>query len=297
MNITIRDETMSKSKAVFWLSLIVVALVWCSAGMGLFYSDSGQPGIVENIYGETIRLFGDGVYANDSIFKAATAKGSDLVMLIVSLGLLAATLKRDGGIRARLLHGGFLAPVLYYSATTAFGVTYNRMFLVYLLLFSAAFFAMIVSMVDLNETVHPANEDGKFTGTAIFTILAGCTTLVWLMSILPAAVTGEHLDIIEIYTTEPTFIIDLGIILPACIFGGVMLLRKKVIGYVISSIMLNFLAVMAVTVIGQAAMQLHYGVAASVRQVIGYVATFVVFGAIAAVVNANFLKNCWPKSK
>ena len=288
---------MGKNRVVFWLSILVIILVWCSAGMGLFYSNGGQPRIVESIYGEPVQLFGDGVYANNSMLKATTAKGSDLVMLLVSLGLLATTLKRGTGPKARLLHGGFLVPILYYSATTSFGITYSRMFLVYLFLFSAAFFATVASMIDLSRTIHPANKDQNFTGTAIFTMLAGCTVLVWFMSILPTVFTDAPLDIIEIYTTEPTFIIDIGIIFPSCVLGGIMLLWKKPFGYILPPIMLTFLAIIAVTVIGQTAMQLQYGVVISIQQVIGYVVTFVAFGIIAAIVNTRFLHKCWPKSK
>ncbi|GHV41412.1 hypothetical protein FACS189490_08280 [Clostridia bacterium] len=288
---------LEKNRVVWRLSILVVILVWFNAGMGLFYSDGGQPRMVESIYGEIVRLFGDGVYANNSMLKATTAKGSDLVMLLVSLGLLAATLKRDAGAKARLLHCGFLVPILYYSATTAFGVAYSRMFLVYLLLFSAAFFATVAAMIDLSRTIQPVNKDKKFTGTAIFTILAGCTGLVWLMSILPTVFTNAPLDIIEISTTEPTFIIDIGLILPTCVLGGVMLLRKKTLGYILPPIMLTFLVIIAVTVIGQTAMQLYYGVVVSLQQVIGYVGTFVAFGVIAAIINTRFLYQCWPKSK
>lgn len=88
---------MRKIKTITLLSVAVVALVWFCAGMGLLYSDSGSPRLVESIYGETVELFGNGVYANNSILKATTAKGSDLVMLLVSVGLLITTLKRNIG--------------------------------------------------------------------------------------------------------------------------------------------------------------------------------------------------------
>jgi hypothetical protein len=262
--------------------------------MGLFYSDGGKPEFVENIYGETIQLFGDGVYANNSMLKATTAKGSDLVMLLVSLGLLIATLKRDSGPKAKLLHGGLLVSILYYSATTAFGITYSRMFMLYLIAFSVAFFTFVVSMIDMNTTIKPVNKDRKYAGTAIFTIIAGCTALVWLMSILPTLFTGIPLDIIDVSTTEPTFIIDIGLIFPTCLIGGIMLLKKKQAGYILSPVMLTFLAVIAVTVIGQFAVQLYYGVVISIQQVIGYVVTFVVFGFAAIIINTRFMLKCWP---
>ncbi|GHU70984.1 hypothetical protein FACS189450_06280 [Spirochaetia bacterium] len=252
---------------------------------------------MKNIYGETVELFGDGVYANNFMLKAVTAKGSDLVMLLVSFGFLVCTLKRNTGQKVKLIHGGFLVSLLYHAATTAFGIAYNRMFLLYLFRFSAAFFAFVAVMIDLNATIQPANKEKKYTGTAIFTMVAGSTALVWLMSILPPLFTNAPLDIIDISTTEPTFIIDIGLIFPTCLVGGIMLPRKKPIGYILPPIMLTFLSVIAVTVIGQTAIQLHYGVIIFIQQVIGYVATFVVFGLIAAIVNTRFMLSCWPISQ
>jgi hypothetical protein len=171
------------------------------------------------------------------------------------------------------------------------------MFLLYLIAFSVAFFTFVASMIDLNTTIKPVNKDKKFAGTAIFTIIAGCTALVWLMSILPALFTDKPLDIIDISTTEPTFVIDIGLIFPTCLIGGIMLLKKKQVGYILSPVMLTFLAVIAVTVIGQSAVQLYYGVVISIQQVIGYVVTFVVFGLAAIIINTRFMLKCWPEKK
>ena len=82
-------------------------------------------------------------------------------------------------------------------------------------------------MIDLNATIKPVNKDGKYAGTAIFTMISGCTALVWLMSILPTLFTDKPLDIIDISTTEPTFVIDIGLIFPTCLIGGIMLLKKS----------------------------------------------------------------------
>jgi len=288
---------MKEKKMITLLSVIVVACVWFNAGMGLFYSDGGSPRFVESIYGETVQLFGDGVYANDSMFHATIQKGSDLVILLVSVGFLITTLKRNAGQKMKLVHSGLLVSILYYSATKAFETIYNRMFLLYLFMFSAAFFAFVVTMIDLSDTIRPVKKDENHTKTAIFTMLSGCTALVWLMDILPSLFAGTPLGFITIYTTSPTLIIDIGLIFPTCITSGIMLLRNKPMGYIIPPIILTFVAVIAVTVIGQTILQLRYGVVISMQELIGYVVTFVAFGFIAVIVNTRFMLRCWPKSK
>ena len=79
--------------------------------------------------------FCNGVYANNSTFTATIRKGSDLVMLFVSVGLLAITLKRNMGQKIKLVHGGLLVSVLYYAATTAFETVYKQLFLLYTIMF------------------------------------------------------------------------------------------------------------------------------------------------------------------
>ena len=54
---------------------------------------------------------------------------------------------------------------------------------------------------------------------------------------------------IALYTTSPTKIIDMGLIFPACVMGGVMLLHKKAMGYILPPVMLIFLAAIAVVVV------------------------------------------------
>ena len=290
-------ERMTRKRTILWLSICVVVLIGINAGFGLFYNEGGQPRTVENIYGETIQLFGNGVYANNAMLKATTSKGTDLVMLFVAVGLLITAILRKNGPKTKLLHAGLLVSSLYYAVNTAFGLAFSRMFLLYLLMFSATFFAFVVTMIDLSAEIAPKSKDKRYVGTAVFTILSGCTVLVWLMSILPTLFTDAPLDIIGVSTTEPTFIVDIGLIFPVCVIGGIMLLKKKPLGYILPPMMLIFLVVIALLVVGQSVMQMRYGVILSFQEVVGYVATFVLFGIIAAVVSIRFMLRCWPGQK
>ena len=287
---------MEANKTIVLLSVAVVLFVWLNAGMGLFYSDGGSPRYVESIHGERVQLFGDGVYANNSTFAAGIKKGTDLVTLFVSAGLLIAALKRDKGPKTKLLHAGLLTSILYYSATLALETVFNRLFLSYAALLSLASFALVFTVVDLYNTVRPADTEGRHTKTAVFTMITGVTALVWLMDIIPTVFTGIPPDFLSIYTTSPTKLIDMGLIFPVCVMGGVMLLQKKTMGYILPPIMLTFLSVIAVTVMGQTALQRSYGVVLPAHQLAGYVGLFVVFGSIAVVVNFRFMQRCWPKT-
>lgn len=82
-----------------------------------------------------------------------------------------------------------------------------------------------------------------------------------------AVLTGASTGFIEIYTTEPTFAIDLGIILPTCLIAGVGL-----------------------CVIFQTVVQTRLGIVLSIGQMTGMVVSFVILGIIALFLNYQLLK-------
>ena len=283
------------AKKITILSICLVLFVWISAGVGLFYRTDGQPRYVQSIHGEIIQLFGSGIYANNSTFIATIARGTDLIMIFVAFGLLLTTLNRNKGVKTKLLHAGFLISLLYYATTTAFERVFNQLFLIYTGMFGLAVFAFAFTMIDLSSTIRFDNDEKTHRKTAVFTMLAGCSVLVWLMDIIPAIFTGVPPEFISIYTTSPTKILDIALIFPTCFVGGIWLMRKRSMGYILPPVMLTFLAVMAVTVIMQSSMQMFYDVYVPIHQLVGYVGTFVIFGAVAVIVNTRFMLSCWPK--
>ena len=279
-------------KATPLLCYLLVALTLVSTTVGLFYSTKGERFSVSNIYGETIELYGDGIYRYNSVLKAGGNKGTDLAMLFVALTLAFLTARRSEDRRSRYIRGGLLAGLLYYSACLVFGVTFNGLFLVYVLQFSASLFALTILISDLLREGDLANVlAGKnMKGTAIFLLVSGSSVLVWLEFIIPALLSGQPLSTIEVYTTEPTFVLDLAIVLPVYVGCGISLLRRKSLGYELSPILLTFITIIGITVIGQNVFQSSMGVAIALRQLLGLVVSFVVLGAIATFLNIRLLK-------
>lgn len=121
---------------------------------GTVFSTGEERFSVENIYGETIELYGDGIYRYNSVLKAGINKGTNLVMLLVALAFALFTARRRKGGKNRYIHVGLLAGLLYYSSCLVFGVTFNALFPVYVLQFSASLFAMIFLVADLLKEEH-----------------------------------------------------------------------------------------------------------------------------------------------
>ncbi|MBE0601242.1 MAG: hypothetical protein IH607_05590, partial [Firmicutes bacterium] len=259
---------------------------------GLLYTNGGQPRDVETLYGETVTLYGDGIYADNSLLKTGATKGTDVVAAAAALLLLALVILPDRSRAANLLRAGLLAFLLYAATCLVMGVQFNRLFLVYVAQFGAALFALILTLRQTlrNDTFTEALYQKRQTGTGVFLLISGCSVMVWLSMILPAVMTGEPMEIIERYTTEPTFVVDLGVILPAAVFAGVMVFRRKAIGFQLGSVMMTLLTGVGLCVVFQTVFQSSLGIALAPGQIIGLVGSFVCLGAFAVVLNARLLR-------
>jgi len=282
---------MRKGLAILYIGSAISTIA--STCMGIFYSSGGMARTVQNIYGQAVTLFGEGVYANDSIMKAGATKGTDIAVLFAAFMLICTITFLRNKPFVSFLQCGLLSIMLYASTSVIMGITFNRLFLLYLVQFGCTFFAFVISMTDLlrKKSFEQKVYDKRWTGTAIFLIFGGCSVLQWLSYILPVVISGRPMEIIDIYTTEPTFTIDLAIILPTTIYCGVMLLKKKRIAYQLAPVLLILLTGVAVCVIAQTIMQSYLGLVLNISQLLGLVVLFVILGIIALFSNIKLLRH------
>jgi hypothetical protein len=89
-----------------------------AAGFGLLsYSPVGDiPQSVVSLYGETVVLDGNGLYARDSISCAAQARGQDAVTLLIGVPLLlvGTYLMRKGSLHGKMLQAGALGYMHFF---------------------------------------------------------------------------------------------------------------------------------------------------------------------------------------
>ncbi len=264
-----------------------------SSLLGLFYTFGGETRDVENIYGQTITLFGDGIYKNDSVFKVAITKGTDIAVVIVALLLLVTIVFLRNKQYAPFIQVGLLSIILYATTCLIMGTTFNNLFLLYLLQFSFLFFTFIFTLYDLLSRNSFKDEfyKKKLYGTALFLIISGLSVLQWLAFIIPAITSKVPMKIIDVYTTEPTFVIDLAIILPTAIYCSIMLITKKTFAYQLAPVLLILLTGVALCVICQTIVQSILGVSITLSELIGLVIVFVILGSISIFINFTILRN------
>lgn len=274
------------------LSVISAISSIVSSLIGLIYTYGGERFFVNNIYGQQIELFGDGIYANNSLMKVGATKGTDIVMLLVAGLLLLMVFLFFSKKYSMYIIAGLQSCLLYSASCLIMGVSYNRLFLLYLVQFSTSLFAFILWLLYLtkNSQFEDILYEKKLKGTAVFFFVGGCSVLVWLSFIIPAVITGMPTNFIEIYTTEPTFAIDLGIILPSCVATGIALLKKRKTAYAIATVLLILVTCVGMCVISQTIIQLNLGIILTIGQIVGMVGSFVILGIIAIILNYKILR-------
>lgn len=99
---------MDKERGISILSTLIIILALIPTSAGLFWDDGGQVYEFRNLYGDTVEMFGNGLYAGESYFKAPINKGTDAAVLFVFVPLFAVTLylMRRPDLWVRLLHAG-----------------------------------------------------------------------------------------------------------------------------------------------------------------------------------------------
>jgi hypothetical protein len=273
-------------RALNWLVPLIIVLTFITAGVGLFYRSGSGPFPFTTVHGETVRMAGLGIYFHDTLFIASLSWGTDLVTLFIGVPLLAvaAWLTRRGSLRGGLLLTGVLAYFLYYGASLGLGTAYNRLFLVYIALFSASFYAFILAFTafDLAELAGRLSPRLPRRGMAVFMVIVGAGLgLIWLSDAMAAALAIRPPAGLGSYTTIVTYTLDIGIIAVACILAAVQLFRRQPMGYLLSGVLNIMLVLVATMVIGQTTMQLRAGIPLTPGEIIGKSASFVMMGIVA----------------
>jgi hypothetical protein len=290
------NAAVKMSNALVWLSSLMAMLALVVVGTGLFWQDGGGPFSFTSLHGQTVQMYGQGLYRNDTLFSAGTFKGTDTVTLFVAIPLLMFSILRyhRGSLRGGLLLTGTLAYFLYNAASMAFGAAYNSLFLVYIAYFSTSLFAFVLAWtsIDLEALPDHISAGLPHRGIANFLIAGGLVlAFIWLSEIIGPLVEGQVPRGLGAYTTMFTHALDTAVITPVLILAGVLLLRRAALGYLLASTLLVLCTLVGIMVVAQTIAQSLVGVELSMGQFIGIVGSFVVMGLIASWLTVALLRH------
>ena len=279
-----------------FLTLAVILLLAVITLTGVLSFNTDLPYVIRNQYGQDVRIFGSGIYAHDSYFKAPVLTGSDLAMLVLAVPALIIALRnkaRRSTLSSQLFYSSVLGSVLYYAASLAFGATYNAYHLLYIALFACSLFAFIMSIraMDLDSLKEAQSRKLPSKGLGAFLVLSGIALFIaWLPDIIPTIISGAPLPLIEVYTTEITYVLDMGIISPAMFICLYLLKKGDGLGKVILASMLTLCVLMGVMLPVQTIYQTLAGIVTTVPVLIFKIGVFTVLAVFAAYFNVRLYR-------
>lgn len=194
---------MKKLCGIDILGIFTILLLTLITVTGLLSFDTDQSYLVTNQYGNEVKLFGSGIYAHDSYFKAPIFIGSDFTMLFLVVPLMIiAQIKevRNRTLKSKLNLIAVTAVVLYYAMSIAFGITYNSFHLLYIALYSCSLFSVIALIIKLDTTALQdiLSWELPSRGISIFLILSGISLFVaWLPDVIPTISSGAPCHLLK----------------------------------------------------------------------------------------------------
>lgn len=284
---------------VVWLTVIAGLAGLVVSVTGVLLAGSVDPTTVTTIRGEVVELYGDGLYRYDTLFTAANNMGTDLVTLLLGLPLLGISLRwaLGGSLRGRLLLLGSLGYLLYVASGYALGaVAYNELFLVYVWMFSASLFAFTMTFVSFGPVVERLGNDLPRRGPGVFMWVSGLVTLViWLMDPIGSLMGGGPPRGLDAHTTLFTYALDIGVIVPAAVAAGIMILKGRAFGYVAAFSLLVLETLLLPIIALGTSFQIGLGISFTPAEVIGPISGFSVLALGAVWVIAAVLRRV-PRS-
>jgi hypothetical protein len=287
---------MKNQPALTWLVPLIAVLALVAAGVGLFYPNEGSSFSFQAVRGETVEIWGQGWYRYDTPIGAIGFRAGDLVTLFLAIPALIVSfvLYRQGSLRGGLLLTGTLGYFLYTYLSLGFGAAYNNLFLVYTLIFSASLFGLILALTSFEVQSLPAHfaETLPRRGIGVFLIVSGVIlSLIWIvLSILPALLQNRAAPEAYYYTTFLTGIVDIGIVSPALVAAGVLLLRRIPLGYLLASTMLVFTCILGPSLTAAGIIQVLEEVI-TVGQAMAFTVPFVILALIAVVLAVRLFRS------
>jgi hypothetical protein len=228
----------------------IALLAAVATGGGIFSSQGPGPYTHTSIRGESVLIWGRGLYRHMSAEVAPQGIAQDYVTLLLGIPLLLLSLRmaQRGSLRGRFLLAGtlgyFLVTYLFYTVMAQ----YNAFFLLYVSLLACSFFAFwgVLRSIDvpsLPGLFHP-HTPTRLSGGFLIGVAASIA-LLWLSIVVPPLLQGSIIPLqTEHYTTLVVQGLDLGLLLPLAIVSGLLFWQKNPLGYLLGPLYLVFLSLL-----------------------------------------------------
>jgi hypothetical protein len=272
---------MSFSRPITLLVLLILILSGVASVYGLLEGNGEGERIHTSVRGESVKLYGKGLYRDDSVTMAVQARAQDAVTAAVGIPLLAISLRlsRRGSLKGKLMLTGTLGYFLYTYTSYTFLAMFNPLFLVYVILMSASLYAFLLALtaIDREKLMRAIKERFPSRMAAGFLLfMAAAVAMLWLGKLVPM-LRGERPEGLEHYTTFVIQAMDLGVVVPAAAASAILLLRRRPWGYLLSVVLMMKMVTMLTALTVMIVMQALSGITIGAVEMI----VFPVFNALA----------------
>lgn len=229
-------------KAVAALCVVVALLAGAAAATGVFLRGTGATETVTSVRGETYEMMTDGIYANNAERVVAEGIGWDFVTLLVAVPalLVAAPFVARGSLRGRLFALGVLSYFVYQYLMYAVFWALGPLFPLFVAIFPLAATALVWIASTIDVAGLPGRVGPRFPrrGMAVFSFLMALLLVGMWSQRIATGLSGdlEGAGLMGV-TTLSVQALDLGVIVPLGVATGVLVLRRRPWGYVLSTVM------------------------------------------------------------
>ena len=187
-----------------------------------------------------------GVYRDPTAWATEALRGGDLTTLVLVVPALAAALvlAGHGSARAQLVRLGLFAYGVYNFAFYAFGAEFSSVFLLHVAAMASALYALITGFISTDVVSIGERFDAKTPARTIggFLIVIACIfATLWTVFSLQFAFRGTlRLGAAPLDGVQLVFALDLALLTPSLATAGVLLWRRRPLGFVLATLMAVF---------------------------------------------------------
>ncbi len=196
-------------------------------------------------------------YERDAVSMAAQGIGQDFVdlFLIVPLLLIVLPFLKNVSRVILLIHAGTAFYVLYSFIIYAFGVHFNRLFLLYCFILGLSLYLFIYLIKLLSDLdVHDWFMDKMPVRSisSFLILIAVMFYLLWFKDIIPAIFNNTVPKSVSDYNllVNPVHVIDIAFALPGLLITAILLIKKHKLGYIFTAVALEFIILLTIALIG-----------------------------------------------
>jgi len=231
------DYSPTSDRASTWLWLSITAAILAIAGSVIALA-------VPRIYADLTPAFLPQALAQDIVNLS----------LVSPAWLILAALALRGSLRAYLLWLGVLTFTFYNYFIYTFSIPFGPLFLLWVAVLGMTVYALIggATALDYNK-VKPCFTSRRAVSVVAWLLIVTAIlfALLWLSEDVPALVAGtKPQSIIDMaLPTNPVHILDLGFFLPLGIATGVLLLKRKALGYALAAPFVVFIVLTGIPIL------------------------------------------------